>query len=81
MFIVSDGCAEGGAQAVRKATNEVRRDGFTPVGISIASSLPEKELRSMYDTYIVMDEIGSLASSLGKIVKKAVLKAAGRTVR
>ena len=35
----------------------------------------------MYDTYIVMDEIGSLASSLGKIVKKAVLKAAGRTVR
>ena len=81
MFIVSDGCAEGGAQAVRKATDEVRRDGFTPVGISIASSLPEKELRSMYDTYIVMDEIGSLASSLGKIVKKAVLKAAGRTVR
>ena len=45
------------------------------------TTLPEKELRSMYDTYIVMDEIGSLASSLGKIVKKAVLKAAGRTVR
>jgi hypothetical protein len=35
----------------------------------------------MYDTYIVMDEISSLASNLGKIVKKAVLKAAGRTVR
>lgn len=81
MFIVSDGCAEGGAQEVRKAADEVRRNGFTPIGISIASSLPEKELRCMYDTYIVMDEISSLASSLGKIVKKAVLKAAGRTVR
>ncbi len=81
MFIVSDGCAEGGSQAVRKATDEVRRNGFTPIGISIASALPEEELSRMYDTYIVMDEISSLASSLGKIVKKAVLKATGRTVR
>ena len=81
MFIVSDGCAEGGARAVRQASDEVRRDGFTPVGISIASALPESELKCMYDSYIVMDEIGSLASSLGKIVKKAVLKAAGRTAR
>ena len=78
MFIVSDGCAEGGARAVREAADEVRRDGFTPVGISIASSLPADELRRMYDSYIVMDDVVSLASSLGKIVKKAVLRAAGR---
>lgn len=78
MFIVSDGCAEGGAQSVRKASDDIRKDGFTPVGISIASALPEDELRKMYDSYIVMEEIGALASSLGKIVKKAVLKAAGR---
>ena len=78
MFIVSDGCAEGGARSVRAATDEVRRNGFTPVGISIASSLPADELRRMYDSYIVMDDVGSLASSLGKIVKKAVLRAAGR---
>ena len=78
MFIVSDGCAEGGARSVREAADEVRRDGFTPVGISIASSLPADELRRMYDSYIVMDDVVSLASSLGKIVKKAVLRAAGR---
>lgn len=78
MFIVSDGCAEGGARSVREAADEVRKDGFTPVGISIASSLPAEELRRMYDSYIVMDDVVSLASSLGKIVKKAVLRAAGR---
>ena len=78
MFIVSDGCAQGGARAVREAADKVRRDGFTPVGISIASALPAEELRRMYDSYVVMEDIGSLASSLGKIVKKAVLKAAGR---
>ncbi len=78
MFIISDGCAEGGARAVRTASDQVRRDGFTPVGISIASSLPAEELRQMYDSYIVMGDIAALATSLGKIVKKAVLKTAGR---
>jgi len=81
MFIVSDGCAMGGARAVREAADTVRRDGFTPVGVSIASSLPAEELRRMYDSYIVVEDIGSLAASLGKIVKKAVLKAAGRRTR
>ena len=81
MFIISDGCAEGGARAVRTASDQVRRDGFTPVGISIASSLPAEELRQMYDSYIVMGDIAALATSLGKIVKKAVLKTAGRKTR
>jgi len=79
LFIVSDGCADGGPEAVRRAADTVRRDGFTPVGVSIASALPDEELRRMYgSSYIVMEDVSSLAVGLGKIVKKAVLKAAGR---
>lgn len=79
LFIVSDGCADGGPEAVRRASDTVRRDGFTPVGVSIASALPDEELRRMYgSSYIVMEDVSSLAVGLGKIVKKAVLKAAGR---
>ena len=79
LFIVSDGCADGGPEAVRRAADTVRRDGFTPVGVSIASALPDGELRRMYGpSYIVMEDVSSLAVGLGKIVKRAVLKAAGR---
>ena len=42
------------------------------------AALPKSGIRDFFELVNTMDDVVSLASSLGKIVKKAVLKAAGR---
>lgn len=74
MFIISDGMADTGTTDVRKATDQLKKDGIQVVGISISSSLGEDSLKQMYDHWIVMNNLDNLASGLGKTVKKAILK-------
>lgn len=74
LFVLSDGAAAGGTGSVRKAVNEARQKGFTTIGISIASSLGEEQLRGMYDHYLEMWDIQDLAKGLAAVVKKAIIQ-------
>ena len=74
LFVLSDGAAAGGADSVKKAVNEARQKGFTTIGISIASSLGEEQLRRMYDHYLEMWNIQDLAKGLAAVVKKAIIQ-------
>ena len=80
MFVVSDGYPNGGGGSVRRVTNELQKNGFEIVGISISSELDKAGLEKMYDHYIVMDNLDNLASELGKTVKKVILKASKRRI-
>ena len=80
MFVISDGMADGGIRYVRQATDQVQKQGFEVIGISISSSLTKDHLAMMYDHYIVMNDLDNLASELGKTVKKAVLKNAKKHI-
>lgn len=80
MFVISDGMADGGIRAVRQATDQVQKQGFEVIGISISSSLTKDHLSMMYDHWIVMNDLDNLASELGKTVKKAVLKNAKKHI-
>lgn len=78
MFVLSDGGAEGGPKGVRAAVDRIRKDGFSVIGVSISSSLDESVLRQMYDSWIVMEDLQGLASSLAKTIKAAVMKTSKR---
>ena len=79
-FIVSDGGADEGTRSVRAATDNMQKNGYQVIGISISSSLNKQTLSAMYDHYIVMDTLNNLASELGKTVKKAILNLSKRKV-
>lgn len=75
LFVLSDGVPDSTHQAVRNAVDEATRKGITVIGISVASSLTENDLKAMYGHYLVMNDNADLPKELGKTIKKAIIKA------
>ena len=83
MFILSDGepCADKyyGPAAItdtRKAVLKVTAMGFTPVQICIEASYDPSQ---MFDNYIIMDDMSTLAKELSKVIKDSLIKNIKRT--
>ena len=79
MFILSDGepSATGyrgsiGANDTRKAGQELEKMGILPIQISISSWYDPAQL---FKHNVTLTDLSTLAQELGKVVKKAVLKA------
>ena len=80
MFILSDGAPAandyGGYSAlehVRKCVKKVEKMGFVVVQVCINHSYDPSK---MFDHYVVLEDMSKLAPELGKVIKKATLKAA-----
>ena len=73
LFVISDGCANTGEGPVRQEVEKAKNSGFTTIGISISSALSEARLKAMYDHYIVVNDISTLARDLGIVIKKQIL--------
>lgn len=79
MFILSDGSPSarryrGGdaEEDTKKAVQEIEKQRFIPIQISISAY---HDPSSMFKNYIMIEDLRTLAPELGKLVKKAVLKA------
>lgn len=70
-FMISDGAPNESTEMVRKAVQDVEKDGFQVVAISID---PYYDPSTMYDHNVTLSEMSTLAIDLGKLVKKAVHK-------
>ena len=69
-FIISDGAPNESTDLVRKAVNDVEKDGFKVVAISID---PYYDPSTMYSHNVNLTDMSTLAIDLGKMVKKAVM--------
>lgn len=69
-FMLSDGAPNESTDMVRKAVQDVEKDGFRVVAISID---PYYDPSMMYSRNVTLSDLGTLAVELGKLVKKAVL--------
>ena len=79
MFVLSDGepSATGyrgsvGMEDTKKAGLELEKMGILPIQVSISSWYDPTRL---FKNTVVLDDLSTLAQELGKVVKKAVLKA------
>lgn len=79
MFILSDGEPAAGNYSgweaikdTKKAVQEITKMRFIPVQVSIS---PWHNPSSMFEHYVMIENLDDLAKELGKVVKKAVLKA------
>lgn len=77
-FVISDGApaAQGyiGKEAIadtRKAVTEVTKMGFSPVQIAINACY---DPATMFDHFVILDDLSKLPTDLGKMVKAAILK-------
>lgn len=70
-FVISDGAPNESTELVRKAVEDVEKDGFQVVAISID---PYYDPSTMYSHNVTLYELSTLAIELGKLVKKAVQK-------
>lgn len=70
-FMISDGAPNESTEMVRKAVQDVEKDGFQVVAISID---PYYDPSTMYEHNVTLSEMSTLAIDLGKLVKKAVQK-------
>lgn len=84
MFVISDGapCADrySGRSAIehtRKAVQDVTKMGFTPVQICINASYDPK---TMFDNFIILDDMGTLAKDLSKVIKDSLAKDIKKTI-
>lgn len=82
MFVLSDGepSAVGyrgsvGMEDTKKAGLELEKMGILPIQVSISSWYDPTKL---FKNTVILDDLSTLAQELGKVVKKAVLKAAGQ---
>ncbi len=81
MFVISDGEASEGPTSVRKVVDKIKKDNIQVVGISIASTLSQDSLKKMYDHYIKVNDISTLAKDLGQTIKNALLKTNSRQLK
>ena len=76
-FMISDGAPNESTELVRKAVQDVEKDGFEVVAISID---PYYDPSTMYSHNLNLTDLGTLAPDLAKIVRKAVLKNTQRRI-
>lgn len=69
-FMISDGAPNESTDMVRKAVQDVEKDGFRVVAISID---PYYDPSTMYSRNVTLTDLSALAVELGKLVKKAVM--------
>ena len=69
-FMISDGAPNESTDMVRKAVQDVEKDGFSVVAISID---PYYDPSTMYSHNVNLTDMSTLAIDLGKIVKKAIM--------
>ena len=84
LFVISDGApaayayrSTDGVKHTREAVKKAAAQGFAPVQIAIESYFDPK---TMFDHWVTFTDLAKLPLGLAKIVKKAVLKNAPRTV-
>lgn len=76
-FMISDGAPNESTDMVRKAVQDVEKDGFRVVAISID---PYYDPSTMYSRNVTLTDLSTLAVELGKLVKKAVMDNTGKKV-
>lgn len=69
-FVVSDGAPCEPAENVRRAVNELSKNGFSFVSIGIDF---EYDPSTMYEHHVSMTDMSRLAPELGKMIKKAIM--------
>ena len=76
-FMISDGSPNEEPWIVKKAVDDVEKDGFSLVAISID---PRYNPALMYKNNVNLSDMSTLAIDLGKLVKKAVMGSTTRKV-
>lgn len=76
-FMISDGAPNESTDMVRKAVQDVEKDGFRVVAISID---PYYDPSTMYSRNVTLTDLSTLAVELGKLVKKAVMDSTRKSV-
>ena len=74
-FMISDGAPNESTDMVRKAVQDVEKDGFSVVAISID---PYYDPSTMYSRNVTLTDLSTLAVELGKLVRKAVMDNTGK---
>lgn len=74
-FMISDGAPNESTDMVRKAVQDVEKDGFRVVAISID---PYYDPSTMYSRNVTLTDLSTLAVELGKLVRKAVMDNTGK---
>ena len=74
-FMISDGAPNESTDMVRKAVQDVEKDGFRVVAISID---PYYDPSTMYSRNVTLTDLSTLAVELGKLVRKAVMDSTGK---
>lgn len=69
-FVISDGAPCEPAENVKKAVNELSKNGFSFVSIGIDF---EYDPSTMYEHHVGMIDMSRLAPELGKMIKKAIM--------
>ena len=76
-FMISDGAPNESTDMVRKAVQDVEKDGFRVVAISID---PYYDPSTMYSRNVTLTDLSTLAVELGKLVRKSVMDNTGKKV-
>lgn len=74
-FMISDGAPNESTDMARKAVQDVEKDGFSVVAISID---PYYDPSTMYTRNVTLTDLNTLAVELGKLVRKAVMDNTGK---
>lgn len=70
-FVISDGAPNESTGLVRQSVQDISRDHFTVIAVSID---PAYDPSTMYDNNVTFTDLPSLALSLGKMIKVTLLK-------
>lgn len=73
LFVITDG-KPGDRNLNKAAVQAAQKDNMSVVGISIDPKLDERYMKDIYDNYVILSDMSTLAPRLGKVVKQAVLK-------
>lgn len=77
LFVVSDGAPNESPEMVRKSVQDISKDGFKVVAVSID---PYYDPAMMYENNVVFTDLPSLAISLGKMIKTTLMRRMRKTV-
>ena len=75
-FVISDGAPNESPELVKKSVQDISKDGFKVVAVSID---PYYDPATMYENNVVFTDLPSLAISLGKMIKTTLEKKLKKT--
>ena len=77
-FVISDGAPNESPELVRKSVQDISKDGFKIVAVSID---PYYDPTTMYENNVVFIDLPSLAISLGKMAKSAIFNSSKKKIQ